>query len=156
MQKANALGMLLLVVAFVGVASSYAQQGGSDSLTAEDYVDIQQLYARYNHAIDNGEVDAYVALYSPDGSFNDFTGHDGLRTFMNSRTGGTRRHWNTNLVITPTPEGASGAVYLMFLDVGVQPPAVTGAGRYEDTLVKTAQGWRFKTRRTFRERPASP
>ena len=151
MQKASAFGMLLLVVACGGVTSSYAQQGGSSSLTADDYVEIQQLYTRYNYAIDDGEVEAYVAFYTSDGSFNDFSGHDGLRTFMNGRTGGTRRHWNTNLVIKPTPEGASGAVYLMFLDVGVQPPAVTGAGRYEDTLVKTAEGWRFKTRRTFRE-----
>jgi hypothetical protein len=44
-------------------------------------------------------------------------------------------------------------VYLMFIDVGMKPPAVTGAGRYEDLLVKTAQGWRFKKRRTLPDPP---
>jgi hypothetical protein len=74
---------------------------------------------------------------------------------MKNRNGGTRRHWNTNLLITPTPEGAKGAVYLMFVDVGMKPPQITSAGRYEDTLVKTAQGWRFKQRRNFPDPPAA-
>ena len=126
----------------------YAQPGRSVSLTTQDYIEIQQLYARYNYAIDNDETETYVNLYTPDGSFNDFNGPDELRSFMDSRAGGTRRHWNTNLVITPTSEGARGAVYLMFLDVGVVPPRVIGAGKYEDTMVKTTQGWRFRTRRT--------
>lgn len=30
---------------------------------------------------------------------------------------------------------------------------MTGAGKYEDTLVKTAQGWRFKKRTNRREGP---
>jgi len=147
---------ILLSVLVGGVSAVDAQEGGGGSLTAQDYVDIQQLYARYNFAIDSGDIEAYVALYTPDGSFNTFTGQDGLRTFMKNRNGGTRRHWNTNLVITPTPEGAKGAVYLMFLDVGMKPPAVTGAGKYEDALVRTPQGWRFKKRQTFPDPPAAP
>ena len=56
------------------------------------------------------------------------------------------RHINTSLVITAAPEGAAGAVYNMFLDIGTNPPAITGASEYKDTLVRTPQGWRFKTR----------
>lgn len=154
MPKVHVLAILLSVLVGGGSAVE-AQEGSGGSLTAQDYVDIQQLYARYNFAIDSSDIEAYVALYTPDGSFNSFTGQDGLRTFMKNRTGGTRRHWNTNLVITPTPEGAKGAVYLMFLDVGMKPPAVTGAGRYEDALVRTPRGWRFKKRQTFPDPPAS-
>ena len=97
-----------------------------------------------------------LALYTPDGSFNNYMGQDGLRTFMKNRNGGTRRHWNTNLVITPTSEGAKGTVYLMFVDVGMKPPGITSAGKYEDTLVKTQQGWRFKKRQTFPDPAAAP
>lgn len=144
-------GYLVTVLAALlvgGAAWTYAQSGGAGALTAQDYAEIQQLYARYNWAIDAGDVDGYVALYTPDGTFNTFNGADGLRTFMKNRQGGTRRHWNSNLVITPSAEGANGKVYLLLVDVGVKPPAISSAARYDDRLVKTSQGWRFKKRQT--------
>jgi hypothetical protein len=153
MRKGYIGAVLLSLVA--GGAWTYAQSGGTLALTAQDYIDIQQLYGRYNWAIDAGDVEGYVALYTPDGSFNTFNGADGLRTFMKNRQGGTRRHWNSNLVITPSPEGASGKVYLALVDVGLKPPAISSAARYEDRLVKTAGGWRFKKRQTSPD-PAAP
>lgn len=145
----------LLAVVVGGGAWTYAQSGSSGTLSAQDYVDIQQLYARYNWTIDAGDVEGYVALYTPDGTFNTFTGADGLRTFMKNRQGGTRRHWNSNLVVTPTPTGASGKVYLLLVDVGQKPPVMSSAARYEDALVKTTSGWRFKKRQTSPD-PAPP
>ena len=145
MRKGYIVSVLLSLVVG-GAAWTYAQSSGG-ALTTQDYVDIQQLYARYNWAIDAGDVEGYVALFTPDGSFNTFNGADGLRTFMN-RPAGTRRHWNTNLVITPSPGGASGKVYLMLVDAGAKPPAISTAARYDDQLVKTAGGWRFKKRQT--------
>ena len=58
----------------------------------------------------------------------------------------TQRHVYTNLRITPTPEGARGFVYFNQLDVSTLPPTTSVTGIYEDTLVKTADGWRFKKR----------
>lgn len=147
-----AAGLLAAIVG--GTAWTYAQSG-SGTLTPQDYVEIQQLYARYNWAIDAGDIEGYVALYTPDGTFNTFTGADGLRTFMKQRSGGTRRHWNSNLVITPSPEGATGKVYLLLVDVGQKPPAISTAARYSDVLVKTSGGWRFKKRQTTSD-PAPP
>lgn len=60
--------------------------------------------------------------------------------------GAARRHWNTNLVITPTTDGAKGTVYLFLMDVSAKPPAILSASKYEDDLVKTTDGWRFKHR----------
>lgn len=154
MLRRGARVALLLSVAAGSVAWLHAQQRNTrDSLTTQDYVDIGQLYARYNHAIDDGDAEGYAALFTPDGSFNNNNGHDALVAFIKNRNGANLRHWNTNLVITGTPEGASGSVYLMFLNVGVDPPVVTGAGKYEDTLVRTPQGWRFKKRVNRREGP---
>lgn len=142
-------------VAFVVGAAWLSAQSGAGTLTAQDYVEIQQLYGRYNWAIDAGDTEAYVALYTPDGQFNTFSGADGLRTFMKNRPAGTRRHWNSNLVITPSPEGATGQVYLLLVDVAQKPPAISSAARYADVLVKTTNGWRFKKRQTTSD-PAPP
>lgn len=60
--------------------------------------------------------------------------------------GYTQRHVYTNLRITPTPDGARGFVYFTQLDVSTLPPTTSVTGIYEDTLVKTADGWRFKKR----------
>lgn len=155
--RTKRIAVLLLAVTVAGVAWTRAQSGAGSALTPQDYVDIQQLYARYNWTIDAGDVEGYVALYTPDGTFNTFNGADGLRTFMRNRQGGTRRHWNSNLVITASPEGAAGRVYLMLVDVGTKPPSIATAARYDDRLVKTPQGWRFKQRRTTPDpAPATP
>jgi hypothetical protein len=151
MSKHIAVAALLLCALLGGARPSTAQQ----TLTALDYLEIQQLYARYNFAIDGSDAQAYAALFVPDGSFNTYTGHDALVAFIKGRTNANLRHWNTNLMITGTPEGASASVYLMLLDVGVNPPVVTRAARYEDTLVKTADGWRFKKRSTKADGPPS-
>jgi hypothetical protein len=146
------LGVALAALAAAGPV--YAQSG---SLSTQDYIDIQQLYARYNIAIDAGDAESWAATFTPDGVFNTFSGKEALLGFVRSYAGkmnGTnRRHWNTNLLITPTPEGASGTVYLFLLDVSVRPPAITSASKYEDALVKTPQGWRFKKRTTRGEGP---
>lgn len=151
------VGTLLIVMFAVAGAWVHAQSGAAGTLSAQDYVDIQQLYAKYNWTIDAGDIEGYVALYTPDGSFNTFNGAEGLRTFMKNRQAGTRRHWNSNLVIAPTAGGASGKVYLLLVDVGQKPPVISSAARYEDELVKTAAGWRFKKRKTTPDpAPATP
>ena len=141
------LGAWALVVA--GAGTALAQ---NKAFTAQDYVEIEQLYARYNDAIDTGNADVWVGTFTADGVFNTFKGQEALRGFVEQWKGkmnGTRlRHWNTNLRITPTADGASGAVYLMLLDVSAKPPAITSAAQYTDALVKTPEGWRFKSRAT--------
>jgi hypothetical protein len=156
----RSIGALLLFT-IVFAAAAYGQRGGgAGTLTTQDYIDIQQLYARYNNAIDAGDGEAYAGTFTPDGVFNTFTGHDALVGFIknwrDNLNGATRRHWNTNLVITPTPDGASGTVYLFLMDLSVRPPVIGSAARYEDSLVKTGQGWRFKKRTTRGDPPPAP
>jgi len=157
MLKRSTLGVVLAALTLGSVSWVLAQQHGA-KLTADDYVEIQQLYARYNNAIDSGDAEGYAATFVRDGTFNTFTGHDALVGFIHNwhdkMGGANRRHWNTNLTITPTPEGAGGSVYLLLVDVGVNPPAIQAAAKYEDQLVKTADGWRFKKRVTHGEGPA--
>ena len=131
-----------------------AAQAGAQSLSTQDYIEIRQLYACYNNAIDSGNSEAWVATFTEDGVFNGSGGREALMKVATNwiATRNNLRHWNTNLLITPIAEGASATVYLMLMDITTKPPSITGAGGYEDLLVKTPQGWRFK-RRTSRNVP---
>ncbi len=154
MTRKNFTGLAAIALAFA--ATTYAQPR-KGALTADDYVEIQQLYAQYNNAIDSGDAEGYAATFVPDGVFNTFNGHDALVGFIHrwreSMNGANMRHWNSNLLITGTPEGANGSVYLLLVNISVRPPAIATAAKYEDQLVKTAQGWRFKKRVTKAEGP---
>lgn len=139
------------------VTLAWSQQKGK--MTADDYMEIQQLYARYNMAIDMGDAEGWAATFTPDGVFQTFNGHDALVGFINTwkerMKGGNMRHWNSNLAITPTADGASGAVYLLLVDISAKPPAIQSASMYKDQLVKTANGWRFKNRQVKGDVPSS-
>ena len=159
MSKQRALAIAVLALLIGGLTWAVAQTS-KRSFTAEDYVEIQQLYARYNNAIDSGDAEGYAATFTPDGVFNTFNGHDALVGFIHNwrekMGGANRRHWNTNLLINSAPEGASGSVYLLLVDVSVRPPVIAAAAKYDDQLVKTPQGWRFKKRVTKAEGAPPP
>jgi hypothetical protein len=166
MFKRNTISVLLLCVIIGQLTWSYAQSRNSGALTGQDYAEIQQLYARYNFAVDAIDGEGVAAVYTPDGIFNEgknrqFVGHDALVNWVNTEVKTNhsidhRRHWNANLMITGTPEGAKAAIYLLTINVGVNPPVILAAGRYDDTLVKTPQGWRFKTRMVQGDRDGQP
>jgi hypothetical protein len=157
MRNALALVGIALVSASTWVV---AQTGAAKSLTAQDLVDIQQLYAKYNWALDSGDSEGYASTFTPDGVFNANVGHDAIVKFadtFHAGLGSHVRHWNTNLMILPTANGASGQVYLVLVDFGTKPATIVTSASYSDELVKTAQGWRFKKRATKGDvAPAKP
>ncbi|PFG73047.1 nuclear transport factor 2 family protein [Tepidiforma thermophila] len=123
-------------------------------LSVEDQLAIQQLYARYNHAIDSGNGAAWAACFTPDGRFSSasgtFEGREQLEAFGNAfATRMKARHWTNNLVLDGDGETASGSCYLMLLRLapGEQPPAsILVTAIYRDELVRTAEGWKFASR----------
>jgi hypothetical protein len=142
--------LFMLAAVFGGICAAPAQAAGA--LSAQDYFEIQQLYAHYNIAIDSGDAEGYAATFTPNGVFNTFTGHDALVGFAKAwreRLGGAaRKHWNTNLEIIGNSKQATGSVYLMLLDISTKPASIAATATYSDTLVKTKAGWRFATRTT--------
>lgn len=135
-------------------------------LTALDYIEIQQLVAKYARAIDtcsNNGYD-YADLYTPDGIFlpmvngKSITGIQGREKLAEVSGGGSKgckdvgwikqgvHHIYVNHIITPTLEGATGTVDMMMIGLGGDPNKIESDGYYEDIYVKTAQGWRFKQR----------
>ena len=158
--------------AFAMVAASANQAAAADTaayptatgawgakVSVEDYVEIQQLYAHYCHALDNGNAEAVSNCWTEDGEFTSGrppgkasdprTPTSGYN--MGKAGGGGSRHMNTNLVITKTPEGAKGSVYLLMYTATTTPDSFTELAIYDDTLVKTAKGWKFKKRVVWRD-----
>ncbi|HTB17639.1 MAG TPA: nuclear transport factor 2 family protein [Bryobacteraceae bacterium] len=60
-------------------------------------------------------------------------------------------HVMVNHVITPTPDGATGRVYLLMLGM-TGPGSLQRDGGYEDVYAKTPNGWRIKSRTHVRLR----
>ncbi|HEY7290163.1 MAG TPA: nuclear transport factor 2 family protein [Vicinamibacterales bacterium] len=150
-------GWTLVIGLAVGAGIALSAQGGK--LTSDDFVEIQQLYARYNWSLDSGDSQAYAATFTPDGVFNNNVGHDAIVKFadtFHAGVGSHVKHWNTNLMITPSATGASGQVYLMLVDYATKPPSIFTSASYTDELVKTPQGWRFKKRATKGDAPPAP
>jgi hypothetical protein len=143
----------LQIVAFsmvlAGIAWGYTQKStAAGTMTAQDYVDIQQLYARFYQALDSGDSETWADTFTTDGVWNSTTrGHDAL-VESNKRGGQNKplRHSNSNLIITPTADGATGKIYVFQTNITTKPPSIATYSRYDDTLVKTSKGWRFKTR----------
>jgi hypothetical protein len=144
--------------------ASFAQK--PMELTALDYIEIQQLVAKYARFIDtcsNNGYD-YADLYTADGVFlpmvngKSITGIQGREKLAEVSGGGSKgcknvgwikqgvHHIYVNHIITPTSEGATGTVDMMMIGLGGDPNKIESDGYYEDTYVKTAQGWRFKQR----------
>jgi hypothetical protein len=141
------------------VIVEHQRTGAPSALTALDYFEIQRLVASYGHALDNGfaQTDngpAYAGLFTPDGvAFRRLKGFGPLASIARAQPHGPKyvRHFLTNVTIAPSPEGATGEQYLVVIDPpdGGKPGGLFLGGHYEDIYVKTAEGWRYKSRTLF-------
>ncbi|HEX6997901.1 MAG TPA: nuclear transport factor 2 family protein [Gammaproteobacteria bacterium] len=149
------------------IAATAAAQSGA-GLQAQDILDIRQLIDRYTHVLDNCTNSGYdyADLFTDDGTFGVSSewggeakiwfrgreelaragggGPDGCRP----RPGKPMYHININPMITPTPEGARAISTLLTItnDTDARGDVVHWEGGYEDTFVKTPEGWKFKSR----------
>lgn len=157
--------MFALAIGLIPAAAAGAGQKprSPGTLTAMDYIEIQQLVARYAYALDTAadHGDVYAQLFTPDGAFEARVGHPyeikgraQLAAFaagdLTHRGPAYVRDYATNCVIHPSAEGATGRVYVVWIEVGENgnPGTVASGGHYDDIYVKTRDGWRIK-RRTF-------
>ena len=66
------------------------------------------------------------------------------------------KHLYVNHIITPTAEGATGTVDMLMIGLDKDPYRIRHEGYYEDTYVRTPQGWRFKSRIHHVPTPPAP
>jgi ketosteroid isomerase-like protein len=114
---------------------------------------VRRALAEYCHRVDDGELAALVALFTPDGELHfgrlTLQGPDALMEFFTKRQGRPEqrgRHLTVNVVVDVEGDAAravSDYVHLMVRD-GAPTPAL--AGRYRDELVRDGDRWRFRRR----------
>ena len=155
--------VLVLVAGLATGAPAQTRQGnttapaGAPQLTAEDYIEIQQLVSRYDFALDSGADNGYqyADLFTPDGTFGRAKGRDALAALARGGRRGPNfvRNFSGFAAITPSPEGAIGLQYAEAVDFWEDGRPITPDhfGHYEDVYVKTPGGWRFKSRKFVNE-----
>lgn len=170
MRRAAIMVALLALQGAAALASARER-----TLSTRDYVEIQQLYARYVTVLDQGKGEEYASTFTADGEFtrgraaghasDDRTPIKGTRALIDYVRNVDARHFITNIVITPTREGAKGSCYLLLYSKVSTAPVMMETAIYEDELVKTANGWKFTKRivwrddddlAPFRPKPAPP
>jgi len=167
--KKKLSAIMLFVLGAVALVVSQQVGQTAPALTALDYAEIDQLYARYAIAADSGADDGamWAETFTEDAVYygadyyrtgTPLRGYEELKANFADNPGTTPRHFTTNILIEPTPEGAMGTAYLMIVTEAEEEdderPAILIKGVYHDQLVKTAEGWRFKERKadaTFAE-----
>ena len=130
----------------------------STAPSPDDYVAIQNLYARYNLTSDAGDAEAYADCWTEDGELTiahlEFSvrGRPALLAFKNrdkaGRRGAYRRHWNGSLYLEQVDASTvRGRCYLQaFNGMPGNLPELADVGVYDDLVVKTDGVWRFARR----------
>jgi hypothetical protein len=146
-----------------------ARPAPQSTLTAMDYIEMQQLVAKYARGNDtcgnNGYM--YADLFTADGSFNSSrngklgTPFVGRERLAEAAGGGSRKceklnrpeglwiHAIVNLIIEPSADGgATGTSDLVYPSLKGKDFDANHAGHvggYKYVFAKTPQGWRFKS-----------
>ena len=113
----------------------------------EDHAAISDLFARYCLALDLDDVEGWVALFTPDASYEvygrTFAGHEGLRRMMEAAPGGL--HLGGPPVIEMIDRDRARTMQnLLFVD---RASGATRSAVYTDELRRTPDGWRIAVRR---------
>ena len=132
-------------------------------LTAEDRLEIQQLMSEYSFHEDRGSAQEWGALFTHDGSFVGLgkapvSGRDNLVAFAVRRWNEkphvrNRTHWISNIVISPTAEGAISQSFQMSVDLEGDQYKIANISAKADQLRREDGQWRFYERRIVPIRP---
>jgi 3-phenylpropionate/cinnamic acid dioxygenase small subunit len=133
----------------------------SMSLSADDRLEIHDLYARYAHGFDQADAEARSALFTQEGSFahpgmDPVLGTDALKAFIVERSGELpgMRHLIANVAVEETPRGAAGRAYFCCFRLGGDGALrMRNFGRYDDELRRHENGWRIAVRQVTSELP---
>lgn len=122
------------------------------SLTLEDRLAITELLSTHGHLVDDGSLDRLAELFTPDVVYDltDF-GQQPLRGVAAIREAGWAlgaanpvAHHVTNVVVTESPDGTA---RVRSKGLGINADGSCGSVSYDDTVVRTADGWRISHRR---------
>ena len=126
-------------------------------ISTTDRVQIEDLVALYNKAIDTGDAEGWAATFTKDGEFHgivgDFAGTDELTAFVQAYASeeqfadfATAQHWVTNIVLDGDADEASMFAHLMMVQPHDEGGRIILVGQYEDKLRRVDGQWLFAER----------
>lgn len=130
-------------------------------ITPQDHLEISNLVTRYSITTDNADVDGFMRCWVGPAEFEGYDSAsfgvmktwDELRQFEEHHVGpggmaNGKRHQPTNVLIEPVSATEVHVTHdLLVLEVAAEPRLIA-TGRYDRSLVvKTPDGWRFKSRK---------
>ncbi|MGW1214978.1 nuclear transport factor 2 family protein [Streptomyces sp. NPDC002499] len=126
--------------------ADHARNSAGDQVRdiTDDLVGIEQLLARYAVTITRGDMDGLLAVFTPDGTYSAFGDTYPLADFPDLVAAAPK-----GLFLTGTPavelngDTATGTQPLCFVDQSTHDMRI---GYYNDTYVRTPEGWRLRTR----------
>ena len=157
-----ALSMAVRVQAGVSNAPEGTYRG-----TPDDFMQISQLFARYDYGIDNGAGAAWADNFTPGGVFQDPSicaiGREQLVAVANNhgKANGDQEHFHLpslGPIVYIDPDHAtvhSTVIVVKKTGFGVQG-GVMVTGSYDDTLVRSHGKWVFSYRRVHRPNGDKP
>jgi 3-phenylpropionate/cinnamic acid dioxygenase small subunit len=122
----------------------------------EDKDAIRELLARYCFLLDGYRLNEFAALFTADGEWISRNGtakgpadiEQLLRGLVPEPTPGRRRkHFTANIVVDLAGDSAVVTSNFLVVRDSETGPAIAVAGTYDDTVVRTSDGWKFKSRR---------
>jgi hypothetical protein len=130
-------------------------------ISAEDDLEIRNLVARYCITTDNADADAFMECWvSPEefggyesGPFGAMSTWKEMHEFEKHHVGpggmaNGKRHQATNLLIEPISANEVSVTHDMIVLEVAEVPRIVATGRYDHSVVvRTAKGWRFKSRK---------
>jgi hypothetical protein len=124
------------------------------TLSAEDRFAIQDLLGRLYYALDTGDAETIVSLFTSDGEMISGSGvrFDDIRDFANDSVSDPssrgRQHVARPLYIFPNGDGWTLRSYLAvyYWDPVSGEKRIRTMSCSDDTCVKTAEGWKIKSR----------
>jgi len=110
----------------------------------QDLVEIQQLLARYAVTITKGDIDGLLAVFTLDGTYSAFGDTFTLQMFPDLVAAAPKGLFLTGTAaIEVSGDTAAGTQPLCFVDHATHDMRI---GYYNDTYLRTAEGWRLRTR----------
>jgi len=127
----------------------------SSTITIEDKINIQELIAKYNVALDNKNIDEWTNTWTDDGvwstPFGEAKGKTELKNMINQVTNefaSGKRHLSTNIIIEDAPNNMASAKSYLIVTEAKKTPEVVASGTYSDILKKNNSGeWKFFQRK---------
>src|SRR3954462_11052118 len=117
------------------------------STRTDDLVEIQQLLAKYAVTITQGDIEGLVSVFTPDGTYSAFGETYALERFPVLVDAAPKGMFMTGTPLVEfdgdTRDTAKGTQTLCFIEHSKHDMRI---GYYRDAYLRTADGWRLRTR----------